>query len=156
MLKIKQKDIDRFWSKVQKTRGCWNWTGRSFNRDGYGEIGIGGQMGRAHRISWILHFGKIPKKLYVLHKCDNRKCVNSKHLYLGTQFENMRDMIKRNKNINRKGEKNGRHKVSKENVLLIRKIYKETKIFQKELAKKFKLGRSTIGHILRNYTWKHL
>ena len=155
MLKIKQKDIDRFWSKVQKTRKCWNWIGGCFTRDGYGQIGICGQMRRSHRISWIIHFGKIPNKLYVLHKCNNRKCIRPDHLYLGTQFENMRDAILAG-NLSPKGEKNGRSRISERDVLMIRDLYKNFHWKQKQLAELFKIGRSTISHIIRNFTWSHV
>lgn len=70
--------------------GCWLWIA-SVNNDGYGFFGMGGRTMSAHRASWILHRGAIPKGKYVLHKCDVRQCVNPDHLYLGTQFDNMRD-----------------------------------------------------------------
>lgn len=154
MLKIKQKDIERFWSKVQKTKGCWNWIGGSFTKDGYGQIGIDGQMRRSNRISFLINKGKIGEGKYVLHKCNNRKCVNPEHLYLGTQFENMRDALKIG-SLSSKGEKNGRSKITKKDVLKIRELYK---LGQKqiELAEIFGIARSTISHIIRGYTWKHI
>lgn len=85
---------DRFWPKVNKTESCWLWTGAVAS--GYGTIGEGGKYGRqlnAHRVSYELTYGKFDPKLYVLHKCDVKLCINPEHLFLGTQQENVDDMI---------------------------------------------------------------
>ena len=78
----------------EPTSGCWLWTA-CVNKDGYGLMGSSGLTRRhtesAHRLSWVLHCGPIPIDKYVLHKCNVRCCVNPDHLYLGTQYENMRD-----------------------------------------------------------------
>ena len=88
--------IDRFWNKVQKgnKNSCWNWLGAK-NPKGYGLLGIQYPERRSHRFSWYLHNGKIPKKLFVLHSCDNPSCVNPNHLFLGTAQDNTNDMIKK-------------------------------------------------------------
>lgn len=65
---------ERFWQSVAKSDGCWNWTAST--NSGYGQIHDGsGRQALAHRVSWLLHFGLIPHALYVLHKCDNPRCV---------------------------------------------------------------------------------
>ena len=85
---------ERFFKYVKKTNTCWVWTGcRVSNR--YGNILINGKHTLAHRYSYELHKGKIANGLYVCHKCDNGLCVNPDHLFLGTQLDNMRDMIKK-------------------------------------------------------------
>lgn len=81
---------EKFWRKVRKTRGCWVWT--ACCASGYGSLRVGSRMVGAHRASYILHKGKIPRGLFVLHKCDNKKCVNPQHLFVGTQKRNMDDM----------------------------------------------------------------
>ncbi len=86
----------RFWEKVQKTDGCWNWTGCVSGPEGkYGGINILGKKQKAHRVSYELNVGPIPGGLCVLHKCDNPKCVRPDHLFLGTKKDNSQDCIKK-------------------------------------------------------------
>ena len=141
--------------KVEKTNECWNWVGGAFTKDGYGQIGIDGQMRRSHRISWIIKFGSIRNKMYVLHRCNNRRCVRPTHLYLGTQFENMRDAVMAG-HLSPTGEKNGRSRLSIRDVLMIRDLYKNFYWTQKQLANLFCIGRSTVSHLIIRNTWKHV
>ena len=85
---------DRFWSKVDTSGDCWEWTGRMTAADGYGGIKVLGEQA-AHRVSWVIHHGPVPDGLWVLHHCDNRKCVRPDHLYLGTVQDNNRDAVTR-------------------------------------------------------------
>lgn len=86
------KLTERFFAKVRKTNRCWIWVGHR-TRDGYGYFSIRKQMILAHRYAWTYFHQEIPKELSVLHRCDNPPCVNPKHLFLGTQRDNMMDMI---------------------------------------------------------------
>lgn len=94
---------ERFWSQVDKSGECWVWTGTR-TRDGYGKIGYrvdGRYLSlRAHRVSWALHRGPVPKGRSVLHHCDNPACVRPEHLYLGSQADNMRDLRVRGRGNN--------------------------------------------------------
>lgn len=70
--------------------GCLEWTG-CMNNDGYGRIRIGRKSTSAHRVIWILTFGDIARDIFVCHHCDNRRCINVQHLFLGTNRDNMLD-----------------------------------------------------------------
>ena len=88
------KKIWTFWSQVEKTPTCWNWKGskNSVRERKNGSYGVWTKRKEyVHRFSYILHYGQ-PKNL-VLHKCNNKKCVNPAHLYDGTYKDNTRDAI---------------------------------------------------------------
>lgn len=96
------KTLDqRFWEKVEKNGPslCWEWRAVK-DRYGYGRfcLGVDQRGALAHRTAWFVKYGEIPHGKSVLHKCDNPACVNPEHLYLGTQLENMRDMLQKGRN----------------------------------------------------------
>jgi len=86
-----------FFNKVNKTNNCWNWIGAksSPKNNLRGAFYNGKKQVKAHRFSWEMHYGEIPKNILVCHKCDNTLCVNPKHLFLGTQKDNIRDCVKK-------------------------------------------------------------
>ena len=105
--------MKRFWDKVNKDapNGCWEWTGY-IRKDGYAKIDVGGKCIPAHRYSWVLANGEIPfhdsyHGMCVLHKCDNRKCVNPDHLTLGTQRDNNNDRDKKGRQASTKSWSSG-------------------------------------------------
>lgn len=84
---------------VSDPDGCWLWNKALFS-NGYGRV----RDERVHRKAWMLVYGPIPNRLLVLHRCDVKRCLNPKHLFLGTQLDNMHDMIAKGRKVVRKGE----------------------------------------------------
>lgn len=103
--------VAAFWAKVDQSGGpdaCWPWTATLLH-NGYGQMGWNGRHERAHRIAHMIAIGPIPPGLYVLHRCDNRPCCNPNHLTVGTQRENIRDMLAKGRGNHARGERNGMH-----------------------------------------------
>ena len=147
---------ERFWPKVQKPigEGCWLWIGR-VNRFGYGAftwIRNSGRVEGAHRVSWELHNGPVPYGVNVLHHCDVRNCVNPAHLFLGTDSDNMRDMVEKGRRIYHKGIKSLHCKLTEAQVREI----KFSKLRYEECMKKFSVSYSTVDNIRHNRYWKHI
>jgi len=134
---------------IEKSDGCWNWTGR-MNEHGYGLTGIRGKSTLAHRTYWEFIKGPIPAGLCVLHSCDNRKCVNPDHLRVGTHAENMKDASIRNRFPSRSGSLNPNTKLDIEKVNEIRADKTSTHV---ALAKKYGVTDVSIRNIRVGKTW---
>lgn len=158
----------RFWSKVEKTSGCWIWRGGKTSGSGYGYFRMPDKWVRAHRMAWFLATGEMPTDC-VCHTCDVRLCVRPDHLFLGTQLENVQDRQRKNRCA--RGDKNGartkperltqkgaghwKAKLNPEKVLAIRALYAKGAT-QLELAEKFNVKRAVISKILLRRLWKHV
>lgn len=158
MIREHKQTIQQGYEKfvIKNPDGCWGWTGCKSN-PGYGQFRFNMKRERAHRASWIINFGEIPKGMFVLHKCDNRICSNPEHLFLGTNLDNIKDMIskKRHSYIGAKGSKNHMAKLTEKQVLEIRRRLSmgETNT---SLAKEFFLHYNTILDIKNKSIWRNL
>ena len=153
--------ITRFWAKVRRSSGCWEWTA-SCAAKGYGQLVLklsDGSQKRwlAHRLSWVLHFGEIPlgpgyHGTCVLHRCDNPKCVKPAHLFLGTNADNVHDMmVKGRMSLKRAtGEAHGSAKLNAQQVLSIRNDERSRTV----IAKEYCVHPNTISNVRRGLKWK--
>lgn len=132
--------------------GCWNWILR-LNDDGYGKKTLDGKKRSAHVIVWILFNGDLPKGKCVLHKCDNRRCVNPDHLFVGTQLDNIQDM--KEKGRARKGVTHFWAKINPAIVANMRSDRASGQTF-KSIAEKYGVDEKTAWHAIKGRTWRHV
>ena len=138
---------DRFLAKIELIpfSTCWWWIGGT-NSNFYGQIRVGDKMDSAHRVSFELYKEKIPSGLNILHSCDNTVCVNPDHLRVGTQQENMTDMIlKRRKST----------KLNEVQVLEIRSLGNSGLSFRK-IGAMYGVGETAVGRIVSGKSWRHV
>lgn len=146
---------ERFWDKANipdNKSECWEWTGAKIG-SGYGNMYIGRRRTMlAHRYSYELHTGEIPEGIFVCHHCDNRACVNPVHLFLGTNKDNMQDMMGKNRG-RRVGEHNNSAKLTWAEVGEIRLLYATGKYTTRALAKIYDVHHGTIWRITGDTGW---
>jgi hypothetical protein len=146
---------ERFWEKVNKRSPdeCWEWV--ATKRNGYGRMYTSGRLIGAHRVSWRINFGEFPPAdVKVLHKCDNPSCVNPRHLFLGTQQDNVDDMIEKGRHRYPIGENVHTNKLTEDEVREIRKL--SSTLSQSSISEKFGVSKGAIKHILRGRSWSWL
>ena len=137
---------------IETETGCWIFTGGSKNNF-HGSLHYQGESWQAHRLAYTLVHGPIPEGMKVLHTCDVGMCVRPRHLFLGTQADNIRDMVNKGRdNRARKGNENGRAIIKAEDVIVIRKSDKPVK----ELARLYRVGKSAIYKIIYGQNWRHI
>lgn len=153
---------ESFWARVNKGREteCWEWTG-ACNNTGYGTVAWHGTIHTAHRIAaWLEGLvlePRMPKNprepTHVLHTCDNRKCCNPHHFFLGTYADNLKDAYSKNRKIQPKGQHHTNAKLTNEQAMEIRSRY-ESGEFQIPLAREYGVSQMTISLIVRGETYK--
>jgi predicted XRE-type DNA-binding protein len=132
---------------------CHLWTGARNAKGRYGAFRIEGKLTGAHRASWMIHRGPIPKRKQVLHSCDRGLCVNDDHLFLGTRADNMRDKEAKGRANHARGSRNGASKLTEKQVAEIRAIYARKEMTQTVLAALFGVSQPMIGNIVRGKSW---
>lgn len=148
---------ERFWARVDQSGDCWVWT-RARSAAGYGQMSVDGRVEYAHRIAWRLTEGLIPPGFHVLHRCDNPPCVRPVHLFLGTNNDNVADMVQKRRNRvphpSAGGSSNHQAKLDLDTVEVIRRLYAAGDATEEKLAARFAVHQTTIGRIVRGVTWK--
>jgi hypothetical protein len=136
---------------VDEETGCWLWQGDFFADTGYGRMTVDGKTSLVHRVAYAHYNGvEIPKGLMVCHTCNNRRCMNPDHLYLGTHNDNMRDKAQSNV---MKGEDNPKALLTKEQVIEIKQHIRERRIVYREIGRMYGVSRQAIKDIASGRTW---
>lgn len=161
-----ESDSLRFWSKVNRASEseCWEWTG-SLTKQGYGQFSLNKYPHLSHRVSYQIHVCEIGAGLFVCHKCDNRKCVNPSHLFVGTHQDNMKDCHQKGRvrSGNRhpfklrpecvpKGMLRGNVKLTNDSVKEIRTRTKPVRFYVESIG----VCESTIYKVIRGEIWNHV
>ena len=149
------KELARFWSKVNKAgdNDCWEWQGHIGKGRGYGILNFGGKLHRVHRLSWEIHNGPIPDGLFACHHCDNRRCCNPAHLFLGTHEDNQNDKIAKDRTP--KGQDAGPAKLDEVTVIEMKRLFRSG-MRRADVARHFSVSYYTLCDILAGRTWKHI
>lgn len=152
--------MNRFFEKILVGDQCWEWQGHKVG--GYGRIKISQKNVAAHRLSWEIRFGPIPLGLFVLHKCDNHGCVKPSHLFLGTQQDNMADMVAKgrsatcgNATMQVCGALHWAAKLTDENVRHMRESFARG-VPQQIIADTYKINQGTVSAIVNRKRWRHV
>lgn len=163
---LTEKVIRNFWKKVDKNGPvpthcpelgqCWLWNRRPRNCR-YGNVWDGEKLTGAHKLSFRINFGEIPKGKDICHACDNGFCVRPEHLWSGTKSENVRDSISKGRFClpsGQIGEGQWNHKLTRGQVSEIFKLKASGKFTQKEIGKQFNVGQDQISRILNKKRWR--
>ena len=134
--------------------GCWNFTACR-NKCGYGIIRYDGQMRLTHRVSYEVFVKKIPCGMCVCHACDNPKCFNPAHLFIGTHQDNMADCVSKKRNAEQKGELNGNSVLDKYQVMEIFHRCNNGEI-KAHIAKEYGVKPGQVSKIFHGREWNHV
>lgn len=153
--------VERFARKFipEPNSGCWLWTD-ALDRDGYGRIQIGCGSKKAHRVSYEIHCGPISDGELVCHRCDNPACVNPEHLFLGSNHDNVADMVRKGRSARvknpRPGASNGRATLSEDQALSALHSVLVQRRSRASVARDIGVGKAAIEKLCAGKTWTHL
>jgi len=144
-------DVECFSERVNTTSpaDCWEWVA-SCDKDGYGVCYMKGVRRKAHRVAYALAYGKTPAHLYVLHTCDNPSCCNPEHLWLGTNRQNIDDMVSKGRSL--RGARNPNAKLTESQVRNVVKL-REKGCSVVVIGRKLNIGHRTVSNICRGIQW---
>ena len=153
-MKFTQKQIERFWNRVNKTNSCWEWQGFK-GSGGYGQVSLYNKVYTTHRLSAMLDGKDIDNKL-VCHHCDNPSCVNPEHLFVGSPADNMQDKVNKGRQTRHIGSKNPMSKLNEADVKTIISLYTNKTLSIPKIAKKYNVDPCVIYGIKAKKYWKHV
>jgi hypothetical protein len=143
--------LARFWAKVDKGDGCWLWTASTIV--GYGQFWPKSRtFVYAHRFAYELAYGPIPAGLQICHTCDNRRCVNPAHMFLGTHKDNAEDRERKGRSP--RGVARPNAKLNDATVRAIRAAANASSIAA--LARSYGVSECTISDVIKQRTWRHV
>ena len=151
-LSMDRHDPARFWSHVDigEAQACWLWTAY-VHPIGYG---VYSHATRAHRLAWYLTHGPIPPGMWVLHRCDNKRCCNPAHLFLGTRQDNIDDAVRKQRMC--WGERRANAKLTEAQAREIQKLYSSGQLKQRQIARRFGIHQCNVSRIINGKRWPHL
>lgn len=149
----------KFWDRVdvREPHECWNWIGHAQRRSscGYGLFNVHSRAMRAHRASWIIHNGTIQRGQFVCHSCDNRRCVNPSHLFLGTPLDNSRDAASKSRLRPPRGSEQRTAKLAETDIVAIlqRRMAGDS---ISAIARDYDVATSLVVNICQRKAWRHV
>lgn len=151
LIALRQRLLDK---TAVSDDGCWYCTAGGENSH-YGTIWYLGCNISNHTASWLVHKGTIPKGMCVLHTCDNKRCINPDHLFLGTKDDNSKDMVRKGRQVKRLGVLNTMAVLTEDKVHEIKQLLSNGE-YQKDIAEYFGVSQVTISQINTRTRWSHV
>lgn len=160
MVRAEDIDASRFWDKVLVSAGpdaCWDWTASRIGGKEYGKFRVGERMEGAHRVAYALEHGEVPDGLLVCHHCDRPLCCNPRHLFLGTQADNLADRDAKGRGNTAPGTDSIR-KLTDEEVMAIRVMLAQRpeRGMGVKVARMFGVSPGTVSMIRNGKLWQHV
>lgn len=144
--------LERFEECFERSEGCWEWQRSTFG-GGYGRFMVDRCLMPASKAAYLFYKGDVPDGMYVCHKCDNPKCVNPDHLFLGTPAENSKDMVEKDRQA--KGENNGNSRLTETQVIQIRQLRRDG-LSSRKIGTMFDVSTTTVLNIEHEKQWRHV